>query len=122
MAPNRSISGIQLYYSVPQENFERDIYTPDGLETISTLIKINAGLMQGTKRISPSDLQTLKAEIEMRLGQLRDRLRELETKLELEKMAEREETLSDNDAWADDDEYLSRGEAAELARLRAFFS
>ncbi|MYM70418.1 hypothetical protein GTP45_26950 [Pseudoduganella sp. FT55W] len=122
MAANRSISGIKLYYSVPVENFDRDIYTPDGLETISNLIKINAGLMLGTRRISPLELQALKVSIEVRLGQLRDRLRELETKLELEKMAEREETFSDNDAWADDDEYLSRAEAAELARLRALFS
>ncbi len=50
-----------------------------------------------------------------RLGPKADRYRELRDKLELAKMEEREETLEDNDEWAEDDEYLSPEESLELA-------
>jgi hypothetical protein len=50
-----------------------------------------------------------------RLGPKAERYRALRDKLELAKMAEREDTLENNDEWAEDDEYLSPEEALELA-------
>lgn len=118
MASDRAITAIKLFYSVPLANFDNDIFTPNGLEVISDLIKIDAGLMVGTTRYTPSQLIELKTTIEERIGVYRDRLKELQTKINFNKMSEREDSLADNDTWAGDDEYLSSAEYQELIRLR----